>query len=539
MCRVFALVCVVFGGHGFWRWIFDSWVAFALLPNMSIDTAECTGSDPFRTTLVGEYIRVLLSVTAVATAASWLLTAMQGPVAVCLVVANLAVLGTCMDRGPIGLLRMLGLVTLAVAVAVSLRLGADDVPWWGPIWFLSPGSTLVSLGVLVARDLLAMLSRRGRDGIEMQDSGESIEINRMREKSSEDEGRASAWSYRRIAIVLACIGMAVYMIIIPSVSAVLDSLAERPTSYALEDLTVMELVRVRTAKLAVFLVFAGFGACLGSFLNVVAASLPRGESIALRSSACPQCHTPIGRIDNLPIFSYLNLGGRCRHCHAAIPVRYLAVEVLAMLIVSLLFFCELITGAANVPGFPFYQFTGIVWIILYTKWPVVGIFFFHVAMMCMVMTVALMERDRLRPPVWFTIALWAFFALLPVLVPTLRPIDFGRHLPSVLQLTIPGLADRAVAGLLGGIVGWLMALLADRIVKLSRKRGLVTAFVLVGVAMGWQAVVTITAIYLLIVWGLSLRSFGRRWMFRNGATAVLLAAVILHHPFWKMIDRCW
>ncbi|QDV65171.1 A24 family peptidase [Crateriforma conspicua] len=504
---------------------------------MSIDTAECTGSDPFRTTLVGEYIRVLLSVTAVATVACWSPSAMQGPVALWLVVANLAVLATCIDLGPCGLLRMLGLVTLAVAA--SLRFSTEDVPWWGPIWFMSPGSTLVSLGVLAARDLLAMLSRRGRDGNGRQDSGESIGINQMSEKSSEDGGRTSAWSYRRIAIVLACIGMTIYMIIVPSGSAVMESFAERPTSYALEDLTVLELLRVRTAKLAVFLVFASFGACLGSFLNVVAASLPRGDSIALRSSACPQCHTPIRRIDNLPIFSYLNLGGRCRHCQAAIPVRYLAVEVLAMLIVSLLFFCELITGAANVPGFPFYQFTGIVWIILYTKWPVVGIFFFHVAMMCMVMTVALMERDRLRPPVWFAITLWAFFALLPVLVPTLRPIDFGRHLPSILQLTIPEVADRAVSSLLGGSVGWLMALLADRIVKVSRKRGLVTAFVLVGIAMGWQAVVTITVIYWLMVWALSLRSFGRRWMFRNGATAVLLAAVVLHHPFWKMIDRCW
>jgi leader peptidase (prepilin peptidase) / N-methyltransferase len=80
---------------------------------------------------------------------------------------------------------------------------------------------------------------------------------------------------------------------------------------------------------ALEIVFAGlFGAVLGSFLNVVAWRLPRGESIVKPRSRCPQCETQIASYDNVPVLSWLLLRGRCRHCGARIPIRYPAVELL-------------------------------------------------------------------------------------------------------------------------------------------------------------------------------------------------------------------
>src|SRR5262245_16186955 len=71
-------------------------------------------------------------------------------------------------------------------------------------------------------------------------------------------------------------------------------------------------------------------AVLGSFLNVCISRLPRGESIVLPPSHCPVCHGPIRPVDNIPLVSYLVLGGRCRSCGVTISWRYPVVEALAI-----------------------------------------------------------------------------------------------------------------------------------------------------------------------------------------------------------------
>jgi leader peptidase (prepilin peptidase) / N-methyltransferase len=74
-------------------------------------------------------------------------------------------------------------------------------------------------------------------------------------------------------------------------------------------------------------VLAGLlGAIFGSFLNVVAYRLPRGESLARPRSRCPGCETPIRPYDNVPVLSWLLLRGRCRDCRRPISARYPLVE---------------------------------------------------------------------------------------------------------------------------------------------------------------------------------------------------------------------
>jgi leader peptidase (prepilin peptidase)/N-methyltransferase len=69
------------------------------------------------------------------------------------------------------------------------------------------------------------------------------------------------------------------------------------------------------------------GAIVGSFLNVVIHRLPRGESIVFPASHCPHCNTVIKAYDNVPILSFLLLGGRCRACRERISLRYPLIEL--------------------------------------------------------------------------------------------------------------------------------------------------------------------------------------------------------------------
>jgi leader peptidase (prepilin peptidase)/N-methyltransferase len=73
---------------------------------------------------------------------------------------------------------------------------------------------------------------------------------------------------------------------------------------------------------------APLGLLIGSFLNVVAYRLPRGESLLWPASHCPGCEQPIKPYDNVPLLSWLLLRGKCRSCGERISPRYPATEVL-------------------------------------------------------------------------------------------------------------------------------------------------------------------------------------------------------------------
>lgn len=80
---------------------------------------------------------------------------------------------------------------------------------------------------------------------------------------------------------------------------------------------------------------AALGLCIGSFLNVCIYRLPRGESVVSPGSRCGACGVPIRWFDNLPVLSYLILGGKCRACGAPYSARYLIVELLTAAIFAL------------------------------------------------------------------------------------------------------------------------------------------------------------------------------------------------------------
>ena len=82
------------------------------------------------------------------------------------------------------------------------------------------------------------------------------------------------------------------------------------------------------AALAVPVAMPLFGLAIGSFLNVVIVRLPERRSLWRPGSACPGCGAAIAWYDNIPVLSFLALGGRCRACRMAISWRYPIIELL-------------------------------------------------------------------------------------------------------------------------------------------------------------------------------------------------------------------
>ncbi len=79
-----------------------------------------------------------------------------------------------------------------------------------------------------------------------------------------------------------------------------------------------------------------YGLVIGSFLNVVIHRVPRHESIVRPRSRCPACGHQIAWYENIPVFSYLALRGRCRACQAPISPRYALVELLTGMVFAVL-----------------------------------------------------------------------------------------------------------------------------------------------------------------------------------------------------------
>src|SRR3954464_805883 len=80
-----------------------------------------------------------------------------------------------------------------------------------------------------------------------------------------------------------------------------------------------------------FALAAPFGLLIGSFLNVVAYRLPPGGAPLKPRSRCTSCGEEVRPYDNVPVFSWLLLRGRCRHCGQGISARYPAVELVTAL----------------------------------------------------------------------------------------------------------------------------------------------------------------------------------------------------------------
>ena len=182
-----------------------------------------------------------------------------------------------------------------------------------------------------------------------------------------------------------------------------------------------------------------WGACVGSFLNVVVYRVPEGVSVVSPPSRCPGCGHKLAAYDNVPVLGWLWLRGRCRTCSMQISVQYPLVELLTGLLFGLLTYAYLFTGLR--PGF---EQLGIG-----ATWPVLGV---HLVLVGAMIAASLIDAKLYIIPLGITwvaalsaLALPASFALGLTAEPTLNPEGaFGSLVPSVgptgLGVALGGLA---------------------------------------------------------------------------------------------------
>ena len=86
------------------------------------------------------------------------------------------------------------------------------------------------------------------------------------------------------------------------------------------------------SRIVAITIFFLFGIVIGSFLNVCITRIPEEKSIISPASRCPKCEAPIKPYDNVPVFGWLWLRGKCRACGQAISPMYPLVELITGLL---------------------------------------------------------------------------------------------------------------------------------------------------------------------------------------------------------------
>ncbi len=300
---------------------------------------------------------------------------------------------------------------------------------------------------------------------------------------------------------------------------------------------------LRTLEFFAVCWFFYVGASFGSFLNVVAWRMPRGITIVRGGSKCPYCCTGLSRSDNLPILGWIKLKGRCRTCRLPIDVRYVLVEVLAG--VSFLWIALRELFPAGLTDSPTNLYSGVVWIIFYTKWDLVAIYVYHCSMVFSLMTIALITRARLSIPRNFAIFAFLLALVPPYLFKDLQLVAWSDPWQSR-PMFFP--QDRQVlTSLFGLLAGCLLSLVPMAMGQLgrigsvmigepeqwqSRRWSWIIGSGLIGLYLGWQAALVIgvgwLVCYPLFRWSVRLAG---GWSLLPFDFLVLVT--IVHQGYWR------
>ncbi|MHB8901215.1 MAG: A24 family peptidase [Thermoguttaceae bacterium] len=223
---------------------------------------------------------------------------------------------------------------------------------------------------------------------------------------------------------------------------------------------------------------AAVGGCIGSFLNVVVYRLPARISLVSPGSHCPRCHHPIRWHDNVPVFGWLLLRGRCRDCRTWIPARYPLVEAAVAVLFLLVAWVEGAALGTNLPVRPLRVVDG--WI--YPEpgtWQLAGMMGWHLLLLVTLLGASLIRYDGHDvPPRLFLpglaaglVGTWIWPPLLP------QPAAVFSWGPT------PAGVDALVGLAAGATLGWF----ARRLLEPRRQLDLVWASALAGTLLGWQA----------------------------------------------------
>lgn len=227
---------------------------------------------------------------------------------------------------------------------------------------------------------------------------------------------------------------------------------------------------------------AAVGGSVGSFLNVVIYRLPAGMSLSYPGSHCPKCGHPIRWHDNVPVFGWLMLRGRCRDCRSWIPIRYPVVEGAVAGLFLLIAVAEGTSLGANLPVRPVSVVDGLIFPPLGVG-GLAGIMGWHLLMLCTLFCASLIRYDGHDVPLRLFGPALVVGILGSILWPWLHPQ------PAAVLATgpTPGIVD----GLAGFTAGAVMGLVAWKALEPGSRPEMVWAAGMVGTILGWQAAVVI------------------------------------------------
>jgi leader peptidase (prepilin peptidase)/N-methyltransferase len=272
------------------------------------------------------------------------------------------------------------------------------------------------------------------------------------------------------------------------------------------------------------------GACIGSFLNVVAYRTPRGMSVVWKPSHCPKCGHDIRARDNLPVLGWLLLRGRCRDCGAAISPRYAVVEAAMGAAFFTLAYVELFSGAANVPGGPFTEAASAWNTVWNPNWTVLRIYIYHCLLLSILMAMALVDQDRQRMP-------WRLVII--ALAAAVYASSNWRHLyfERTRTIRVPEIKAQfdALLGIIWGMSPWTAAMgvlyLRGNRTGFAPLQSMAMAAAVVGAFLGIRPIVRITVLWL-ITW-LATRAFRPVNEMRLSPLVLLWFSTFFHIVFWK------
>lgn len=198
------------------------------------------------------------------------------------------------------------------------------------------------------------------------------------------------------------------------------------------------------------------GACIGSFLNVCIVRLPKEESVVAPGSHCVACKKPVAWFDNIPLISYIALGGKCRYCKTKFSFRY--------------FFVELLTALTF---WVFYKVFGLTWLT-----------FAYLIMACGFIVATFVDFEHRIIPDEVSVGGMGVGLLLSFLIPELQGfvVGYGNWL-----IHLKALGFSIIGVLVGGGSIYLMGLAGDLILKKeSMGGGDVKLMAMIGAFMGWK-----------------------------------------------------
>ncbi len=237
-----------------------------------------------------------------------------------------------------------------------------------------------------------------------------------------------------------------------------------------------------------------FGACVGSFLNVVVYRLPRGLNLVHPGSRCPTCGHAIRARDNLPILGWLVLRGRCRDCREPIAARYYFVELTVGLLFLVIGVFEAFWPRGVLPPLE----AGRHWLAMHNGAAFWSMYAVHVGLAATLVTATLIEYDGSRVPRRLFAPLLLAGLGLPMLWPSIRPLPLAPQLfwPAWLAGFGDGLAGITAGATLGSCVafGWWLG--NGRRVWL--KAAPVTLFAAAGCVLGWQRMLEVAPLAVLV-----------------------------------------